>query len=129
MSKTISKTGHIDYRCSIVLTMDLCGSLVDYLAKEARRTRTWKTSMKPTNETTEGQQWGFRGFYKRVDPSIYIWRAAGPAPLGYGTLSTVYCLSHSRVERVQPLSIYIALGHACFPGPVPFGLLGKIVNK
>ena len=72
MSKTISKTGHIDYRCSIVLTMDLCGSLVDYLAKEARRTRTWKTSMKPTDEAMEGHRGGFRGFYKRVDPSIIM---------------------------------------------------------
>ena len=43
-----------------------------YLAKEARKTRTWITSMKPTKETMEGHRWGFRGFYKRGDPSIIM---------------------------------------------------------
>ena len=32
-----------------------------YLAKEARKTRTWIISMKPTKEKMEGQRWDSEG--------------------------------------------------------------------
>ena len=55
MTKTKSKTGHIDYRCSIVLTIDFCCSIVlTILPRRPGGEGLNRTSMEPAKEKIEG---------------------------------------------------------------------------